>query len=316
MTGMRSCKQGGRPAFTLVEILVVIAIIAILVAISVPAVMSALGKGKDVQTKNDIGAMEFSMSAARNGLGGTPYLPSYLILREDNAYYNTTTGQVLPQYVTTVAALKRAFGKNISLMPPATIDWNGDGIISTGTTGDLVLEGKHCLVFWLGGIPVLGASGVQGFSTNPQNPAAATIAGSTRKGPYYPDFKTNRLVKDANGFFYYLDPYMQLPYLYFSCGPAGNDYVLGQQYAAGGAVQTVSGDCPSIGVLPYYQGTGTSLRFMNPNSFQIISAGKNGVFAPGGQWNSTMGTMDATVPPAPSDDWSNFSSVVLGRPAS
>jgi hypothetical protein len=54
-------------------------------------------------------------------------------------------------------------------------------------------------------------------------------------------------------------------------------------------------------------------QFINPNGFQIISAGKNGQFGPGcgggGPWDTSNG-LPGTDPGA--DNLANFSSAVLG----
>jgi hypothetical protein len=88
-------------------------------------------------------------------------------------------------------------------------------------------------------------------------------------------------------------------YAFFSSGPRGNDYNI------------TSSDCQTLtgGTLPYFTGTVASPQFLNPNSFQIISAGPNKAFSPGGPWNPTTGTPG-------SDDMSNFSKGKLGNPQS
>src|SRR5262249_14442190 len=150
------------------------------------------------------------------------------------------------------------------------------------------LYGDQVLVFYLGGIPsTTGSAGTLGFSTNPQNPAAA---GGTRKGPFF-EFVSGRLVMGPNGFFRYNDPFSPgHPYIHFSSNGAGNDY-------------NATGDNPNFGDVPspYFEGSVTSMRFMNRNSFQIICAGPDGVFGPGGLWDSTAGA----TPQAAKDDLAN-----------
>jgi hypothetical protein len=179
------------------------------------------------------------------------------------------------------------FGRHFKVL--GQYDWNGNGTIDRG---EVVLEGQHCLVFFLGGIPTPpdSAIGCSGFNTDSRNPAAP---GGTRAGPYF-EFKPGRLRRDsgAGGFLVYLDPWKEQPYAYFSATKAGNDY---------------TPDCPSLGVAPYY---GPGRRFLQPNGCQIISAGPDRRFGPGGLWNPSTGGAG----PDGADDISNFSRAPLGIP--
>jgi prepilin-type N-terminal cleavage/methylation domain-containing protein len=73
---------------------------------------------------------------------------------------------------------------------------------------------------------------------------------------------------------------------------------------------TGSGASANFGILPYVVGS----NFMNPNSFQIISAGKNQMFGVGGTW--TAATASDTYPPGSGgvDDQANFYHRPLGIP--
>jgi len=288
--------RGKRAGFTLVELLIVIAIIAILVGLVATAVMRALSKGPETQARTEIGQMETALQACMTEFN-LDYLPSSLILREDNAYYDAA-GNPLPGYQPTVTFLTKMFGKRVNLKPPMTIDWNGDTSISNQ---DIVMEGQHCLVFFLGGIPVpatpSGASG-SGFAADPVNPANA--AAPTRKGPYY-QFPASRLVmgtSTGHNFYVFVDPYSgsPRPYAYFSSYNKLNGY---------------RNDCPSLGVSPYFHMGSNNIRmYENGRSYQILSAGKDNTFGPGGQWDPTSGV---TSGPG-SDDQSNFAGRILGSP--
>lgn len=162
-------------------------------------------------------------------------------------------------------------------------DWSGG---TAGVTWPVTLTGDQVMVFCLGGMPVSG--GFDGFSTNPKNP---TAAGGNRIGPFY-DFKTERLAQKANKFYSYLDYYREQPFLYFSTGVRPNTY--------SGSI-TVG----STTITPYGEGT----RAYNPNSFQIISAGVDKVFGPGGAWKSSPAYNEGG---AGFDDQTNFISGQLG----
>ncbi len=280
-----------RPAFTLVELLTVIAIIAILIGLLLPAVMKVLDNATKAQVAGEIDQLSTALNAAKTDLMGdsTYTLPSQLILHEHNNY-----NMANPVEAATYRALRKAFGP-YAIKAGNWIDWNGNGVQDTGP---LLLYGDSALVFWLGGIPTpLGTTpGCLGFSTNTTNPA---MPGGTRKGPYY-EFKSARLVpcNSAPTFYKYLDPY--------SSGKTGQPYAYLTSYGNG----NYSNDCPNLGVSPYMTSV-TPPVYINPNGFQIISAGKNRLFGPGGLWNPTTG-YGGGGPGA--DDLANFSSTFLGAP--
>jgi prepilin-type N-terminal cleavage/methylation domain-containing protein len=276
-------RRAARPGFTLIELLVVIAIIALLVGLTTAAVQKVRLRGPEVQARSEIAQLETALGSCRADLG-LDVVPSRLVLREDGRYRSLGPNQA--EYPKTVAVLQKLFGRGFNAYGPT--DWNNNGRIDPG---ELILEGQHCLVFFLGGIPTApgGTDGCTGFNTNKATPAAP---GGTRSGPYF-EFKSNRLRRDANGFFAYLDPWGGRPYAYFSATKAGNDY---------------RDDCPALGLAPYFD---LSRRFLNPNSYQIVSAGPDKDFGPGGQWNPATGYGSGN---AGSDNLSNFSQNALRAP--
>jgi len=163
------------------------------------------------------------------------------------------------------------------------IDWSG------GVPGfkSAKLEGDQCLVYFLN-----GPRG-EGFSTNPANP---TSSGGRRAGPFF-EFAENRLVHrvKGNAFSSYKDGYGKNVYAYF-CGRSPGKY---------------STDCPSLKVAPYYKKESDPVRYYHQNTFQIISAGMDGIFGPGGAWSPESAAEDAGKHGA--DDLSNFHGELLGK---
>lgn len=300
MTRIHS-RSEKRSAFTLVEIMVVILIIAILVTLLSAAVVMVMGRIPEVKTRTEIAEMSVALQAFMNDYNLSDPPPSVLVLSEASP-------------LTTVSGpfLQKVFGKNLG-----PTDWNGDNAINGPATG-WVLEGEQCLVFYLGGIPntaaVAGGAppGPQGFSTNNFNPSTP---GGKRKGPYF-NFETPRLVPlPSNGFYVYVDPWQvktiilnpNLPwsavkgqaYAYFSSLGLNNSGYLTNSLL----------DCQTIGATPYWtavSGT-TPSQFTNSNTYQIISAGKDGTFG-GGLWSPPSGAQKAGA-----DDQANFSSTLLGK---
>ncbi len=179
-------------------------------------------------------------------------------------------------------------------------------VCNWGNTGTVTLEGDQCLVYFL-----RGPTG-NGWSTNPINPTDTT--GTTRIGPFF-EFPTDRLFDRAGtGFVSFADPYMtpaqKRAYAFLSSYLRRNGYV--------------DTDCTSLGVSAYYQPGTSPKRYYNPNSFQIISAGKNFNFGRGQAWaagGASSGGSPSTFPgdyndqtASGFDDLSNFWGNMLGVP--
>jgi prepilin-type N-terminal cleavage/methylation domain-containing protein len=297
----KQLRRSTRSAFTLVELLVVIAIIAVLVSLFVGAAVQILNKIDEVKTRNDIEQMSMSLVNFETKTG-VDYIPSRFVLCETQAAYFAGMSNPNPAlaelYSDSYTYLNRVFNNRINWntvnTPPtpnpqwAGIDWNGDTLQSP----DVILEGDQCLVFFLGGF------NTSGFSNGP-NPA---LPGGDRFGPFF-DFKLNRLVDPGRatspGYRVYIDAYGRSPYVYFSSYKVRNGYT---RYAGLGS------DCSLVPQGPYNDGAG---NYYNPDTFQIISAGRDTVFGPGGPW--TPATAPA-IAPAGKDDMANFYDKFLGIP--
>jgi general secretion pathway protein G len=314
-----------RAGFTLLEILVVVVIILILAGLISGAAMRALSKAREVRNASDIRQLTGAVENFKGKFGFYP--PSRLKICERYMDYNLSN----PLDVDSIQVLTRMFPRiDIQRWTAPGIDWDGSG----NYTQPGVLQGQECLVFFLGGIPGPGPQCL-GFSTNPQDPGAAT---SDRIGPFY-EFQQGRLGATAGRYYSYLDAYGSLDstgavvsgnvYAYFSSYKSTNGY---NRYSAAfgnsdcwSLLPAVPGINPVGGVWPYLTAPG---QYANPNSFQIVSAGKNGIFGPGSVTPTTIWTpatastfyvdgpilnaLNQPLPPAGRDDQSNFYDSPLG----
>jgi general secretion pathway protein G len=285
----RNDRKYLRPGFTLVEMLVVMLIIAVLVSLLAGVVVKVLAKGPEVQRRSDISQMESAVGQFKAKFN-VEYMPSRFALRSYVSQYQTGAGNQLE--VDSLLFLKRMFtdrvGTNSAGMD-IPLAWNGAPLANNQV---VVLSGDQCLVFFLGGIVTGSPPDCQGFSTDLRDPTSGT---QQRNGPFF-KFESKRLAPGANGFYSYNDPY-GTAYAYFSAYKRTNGYY-----------RYNSSDCSNLNVSPYEtpNSTSTNRAFYNPNTFQIISAGKDGKFGPGGSWSPGGGNLDTQ------DDMSNFYDALLG----
>jgi prepilin-type N-terminal cleavage/methylation domain-containing protein len=315
-----------RPGFTLVELLVAIAIIGILLAMLVPAVMRIYGVGTQVVAQNDINQLETAVQNFKVNYK-VEYIPSQIKMCELFSQYAVVENGVAanaqnPLDRASVDFLTHVWPKLLSPLPgqvnsqwqSAGIDWNGDG---TTTTPPVILEGHQALVYFLGGVPLHSpAPGCFGFSTDSRDPVKLSQT-QGRTSPFFEFGNTGRLAFVPNnagntGYYSFFDPYKQYdppqfqngdqPYAYFS------NYGTRNGYSKFG----LTSDCPTLGVTPYASSLSPAIQYYNPQSYQILSAGADRKFGPGSfatktpvLWTpQTAGSID----PRGRDDHSNFSS--------
>jgi len=274
-----STQRSRRSGFTLIEILVVIAIIAVLVSLLAAATMKFLASGPPAQTRAEMVNLVAAIEKFKLEVGVYP--PSRLMIREDFAYNANSTDQLEKD---SIAFLTKLLERNFGIAQ----DLNGDGVVTNGAKW--ILEGDECLVFCLA-----GPTG-HGFK----------LAGNKVRGPYFTfqAGRANATGRAASGgqFKNYQDPCGN-SYAYYSAWTGPNQYNI---YTA-----KYGSDCQSLGVAPYYSGVATNPQYYNPSTYQLISAGYNKLFGPGGAWTpagaQTIGNNGA-------DDMTNFYPSLMGVP--
>ena len=242
--------------FTLVEILVVLAIIGVLIALLMPAVMSAVNSAQRAKIATELSQLSGAVEAYKQDKGDYP--PNFrdynVFIRHVRRCYpkiDAKAGGHLDQFIGVV------WGSSYSqdIPPPA-------GAIPE------IDEGES-LVFWL--------RNVEGDVRYPFK--LATGGTSTSPKRYY-QFDEKRLIDapaedgDNDGFPSYRAAYSkQSCYIY--CDSRTYAWHLDFDGTPANTFATAeSGNCGNV--RPYFQDAGTV--YVNPTTFQILCAGQDGMF--------------------------------------
>lgn len=323
----RPAQFGSRSAFTLIELIVVIMIIAILSSLLMVGVQSAVGRAREAAVGVDVKNLEQGIKEFQSKFSVSEPPPSALILFEDaDDWADFTAGMNTQQNVALIRRLWPSFLKsngkpdinNDGMVNGSdNIDINGNGTIDTTP---IRLNGAECLVFFLGGIMEIDGSNYipRGFSTNPLNPfyrpAMPTDSWGTRIGPFT-EFRPSRLVDDpfggTDGMPVYRDafPNSITPYQYFS-SYGGRGYRLSGFDGVSSTtaeqlddeVLWIDATTPTLRSVYLQKDNNYSMggtaaitgAAWNPKGFQIISAGADGQWGVGGLYKEAGIPTDGT----------------------
>lgn len=309
-----SARPAASPGYTLVEILVVVAIVGVIVAALMPALAGARRAAYRAAQQSEFEVMAQALAAFRAERGDHP--PSAVILDERGDYSPahlsvlTPVERALAQR--SLAALGRLYPRvrlstagpvPAMAIPGGFYDFNGNG---QADAAPVVLTGDECLVFFL--------SGDGRLPTNPWRP------GEDRTRRYA--FRPGSLVDpDDDGFPSCADQLTGRVIAYFAAVAPGqyDPRDMDDTGEPGAAFTLPSGDLTSYGPNPYSDGPpkrqDRPARWHRAESFQLISAGHDGRFGPGGQWSASE-----SGPPLPGDgreeeqdNLSNFKRGTLGE---
>lgn len=235
-----------RPAFTLVELLVVIVILGILAGLISTAVIAAMGRAREARVSLEIRAMEQCLHVFKDRYGDFP--PTNL---QDAASVRAFLRRAFPRYPATTADPYAQFVADLAANDiPLTVS---------------NIDAAAALVFWLGGMPD-DTGKPKGFSKDPANPFRKPSLDTMRYPPLY-DFVQKRLIITGGTIRYYPDIAGAIeadaPFIYFRAS----------EYGAVSFRHNANGE--DVTITPYKNAQG---EYFNPQTFQIISAGRDNLY--------------------------------------
>lgn len=281
-TAHSGTKSERRPAFTLVEMLVVITIIGVLVALLIPTIAGVM-----LRTRNAAVAVELQDLAKA--------VEAYKAFATDYPPDFTNVGAV-------TAHMTRGYTRNTRNVGAW---WTSTDSTPTGNRTYSNLDPAEALVVWLSQL-----------SNNPRDPLSGVAYNFTGERKVFFQFDTTRLADlDGDNWPEYYPKYGdQAPYVYF------DGRVISGAYAYQTAVYPKSGTAGSVGIVRPYRSNTAVVRtrdnnrtrpynnppvvpprfniteWMKPGSFQLICAGQDNDF---GQDNIVSGAVVFKEYPTP-----------------
>lgn len=288
---MKTNRRGG---FTLVEMLVVIAIISVLAALLIPALGRARIHAQEARVVTEINGLSSAIANFKAKYGAEP--PSRISI-----YLNVAGWNGDPTSRGIIRSIWPQFDFSMT-MPDPNSPGNTRAAYPAYWSGTLNLNSGECLLFFLGGVMGDSSSGPNqvptGFAKNPMYPFAPTIANANREGPFFEFSDINRVRDiDGNGMNEWYDslPGQTNPYLYFS-SYEGRGYVVSGTYnelPSGGTLADVyrtSSTAAAAGLAT--QG----FAAQKSQTFQIISPGYDAQYGSGGVFNPSLTNAGLTDP--------------------
>lgn len=264
-----------RTAFTLVELLIVITVIAILVGLLLGAVLPALKTTNEFAIQTEINQLERAVESFKAKYGFYP--PSFVRIQypgdvtgDGSINADDSIAALLP-YINRIAPNNVETAINPSTNNPYIFDW-------WDTVGKYIgYDTGQDLVFWLAGL-----------SKNKQRP----LSGDGEKEVFY-DFKQGQLE-------YLTNPATTYSYMQPKGKPAPFLYIDNSSYGYGPSLPLAAGGPVFFDGFTSTRGAFSNGNFLpgvyeNPKSFQIVTFGMDGL--PGAPWEK---------PRMPKPDKSNF----------
>jgi general secretion pathway protein G len=260
--------------FTLVELLVVLAIIGILIALIVPAVSIVMTRARNARIAMEIASINTAIEAYKQDADDYP--PNF----NDAARVNRHISKRWQQRHTNQAA----------------------GWAAMVAGGSKPLDPAEALVFWLGGQSPNG-----GLRANEVMPLQGTINSVTTPSgepkTYYTFDQSRFTDRDNDGWYEYAPSgCMNAPFVYFDSRSYLAYFPTAGRFDVGTIDSLPRG---TVHPLARVATNPTQDQFMNPTTFQIITAGQDGVFTKTGE-TSVAAYPDGPYTNSEQDNIANF----------